>query len=261
MLCKQVKGDLFARTMRQSIMKYASVLTFVIAMCMSFSDLSAHDRGMGNLNAVFIGKGTKSAGLSFGFDSWDASGSEGFELLGIVREIEGYVRQGSVSASGSWFVQDNMCVGFRFGYSDARLSVDSTRIADLEIPDRHFSRQALEGALTCRRYLPLFDGNIIALFFEGRVTGSVGYSKNYKLTDNGKEGDYNDLWRISAGVYPGISLFATSNISFEMSLPLLEGGVRKQQQDGTDTNGSLSCMFLNFKTNLTGIRMGLVYHF
>ena len=99
------------------------------------------------------------------------------------------------------------------------------------------------------------------MFCEGRVSGSVGYYKSYKLTDNGKEGDLNDIWSASVGLYPGISVFATHNISFEMLLPFFETGVRWQRQTGTDSDGTLSRTFFKFKPNLVGLRMGVIYHF
>ena len=230
----------------------------MIAVCCG---IRAQERGMSNPDAVFIEKGTVSAGLSLGFDSWDASGEKGFELLGIIRELEGYVRKAEVAAYGSWFIRDNLSVGVRVGYTDTRVQVDTTHLAELVIPDRHITSQSFNGALTCRGYLPLFGGNIIAMFCEGRLSGSVGYYKDYKVTDNGKEGNYNDIRSASLGLYPGISVFATRDISFEVSLPLLEGGVRWQKQDGTETDGTLTHSFFNFKPSLTGIRMGLVYHF
>ena len=240
---------------------FQNKLVLVFALLCIGTGAGAQERGMYKGDAVFIGRGTVAAGVSFGFDSWEASGRNGFDLLGIIKGLDGYVREADVAAQGAWFVGDNLSVGFRFGYSDTRISMDSTQLADIGIPDRHVSRQAFNGALTCRRYLPLFDGRIAAMFLEGRLSGSVGYLKNYRLTSNGKEGDYDDVWKASAGLYPGISLFATRNMAFEVSMPLLEGGFRRQKQDGTTTDGTLSRAFLNFKPNLTGLRMGLVYHF
>lgn len=234
------------------------LLLAVLAVC---GGALAQKRGMSNPQAVLIEKGTFSAGLSFGFDSWDASGDDGYNLLGFFEGLDGYARKIDVSAQSAWFVGDNLSVGLRFGYDDTRLSVDSTKFSSLEIPDRNIIYQAFNGALTCRGYLPLFDGHIIAMFCEGRLSGSVGYSKSYRETGNGKEGVYSDIWTASAGLYPGICVFATQNVAFEVSLPLLEGGVRWQKQDGTDANGTLSRTFFNFKPKLIGLRMGLIYHF
>lgn len=223
--------------------------------------ISAQERGMGNSEAVFIEKGTRSVGLSFGFDSWELSGSDGFDFLGIILGLDGYARETDLAAQGAWFIKDNVSVGFSLGYSDTRASLDTTVLAGIELPDRHIARQVVDGSLTCRGYLPLFDGRILALFFEGRLSGTKGYWKNYKLTGNGKEGYWDEVWSASAGLYPGISVFATNNMAFEVSMPLLEGGMRRQEQDGTTTDGFMKRTFLKFKPGLTGIRMGIVYHF
>ena len=50
------------------------LLMAVLAVC---GGALAQKRGMSNPQAVLIEKGTFSAGLSFGFDSWDASGDDG----------------------------------------------------------------------------------------------------------------------------------------------------------------------------------------
>lgn len=234
-------------------------MLLLAAACCS---VCAQKRGMANMQAVYIEKGTRSVGLSFGYDSWKADGENGYDLFGIVKELEGNLTLGDVSASGAWFIKDNLSVGFRIGYTDTRVSFDSTLIATVELPDRNISRQTVNGALACRGYLPLFDGRILALFFEGRLSGSTGYNKSYRVTQNGKEGSYSDIWSASVGLYPGISVFATQNISFEVQLPLLEGGCQWQKQDSTESgDGTLNHSFVRFKPSLIGLRMGLVYHF
>ena len=235
-------------------------LTFILLV--AYGLISAQKRGMGNPQAVYIEKSTGQVGLSFGYDSWKTDGENGYDLLGIIKELEGKVTLCDFSVSGAWFIKDNLSVGLRMGYTDARASIDTTQLASIELLDRNIMRQDVNGALTCRGYLPLFDGRIMALFFEGRLSGSSGYSKCYRLTENGKEGAYSDIWTVSLGLYPGISIFATDKISFEAQLPLLEGGCKWQEQDATETGDSkLKHSFIHFKPNLIGLRMGLVYHF
>ena len=238
----------------RKVLAFFSLAAFCCVVCAQ--------RGMANQQVTYIEKGTVSAGLSFGFDSWNADGDNGYDLLGIVQGLYGYVRQGNVAASGAWFVKDNLSVGLRMGYTDTRISVDSTSFMSLDVPDRNIMRQDVTCALIGRGYLPLFDGRILALFFEGRLSGSTGYVKNYRVTERGKEGSYSDLWSVSAGLYPGVSVFATERVSFEVSLPLLEGGCRWQKQNATESgNSTLMRTFINFKPNLIGLRMGMVYHF
>lgn len=241
-------------------MKFKAGITLILlAVCCS---AVAQTRGMANRQAVYIEKGTRSVGLLFGYDSWRADGENGYDLLGMIKELEGNVTMGDVSASGSWFIKDNMSVGLRIGYTDTRVSFDSTLIASIELPGRNISRQTVNAALTCRGYLPLFDGRIMALFFEGRVSGSTGYNKSYRVTENGKEGSYSDIWNASLGLYPGVSVFVTDNISFEVQLPLVEGGCQWQKQDSTESgSGTFNHSFLHFKPSLLGLRMGMVFHF
>ena len=239
--------------------KKVSILLVVLMAC---GTVCAQGRGMFNNQAVYAEKGTKSVGLSFGYDRWDASGDDGVELLSLLTGLKGNVTVADFSASGSWFVKDNMAVGFRLGYDEVRMHVDSLDFASVEMSDRHFLRQAFNGAAICRRYLPLFDGHILAMFVEGRLAGKIGYVKGYENTGNGKEGSYGDLYEISAGCYPGISVFVTDSFSFEMMIPLLEGGYNWQKQNGSEvTDGTLSHTFFNFKPDLIGLRMGLLYCF
>ncbi len=237
----------------------------ILALCLLFVPavgLLAQQRGMSNPNAVFIEKGTRSAGLSVGWNSWDAKGEDGVDLLGIISGVKGSVNIFDITASGAWFVKDNLSVGLRVGFSDARVDIDSTQFLGNDERDRHLIREALKGSLTCRQYLPLFDGRIIALFVEGRLTGQTGFYKNYNMTAQGKEGSYTGLGSVSLGLYPGVSVFATDRISFEFSLPLLEGGYAWNDESSTDrADATLNQGFVRFKPSLTGLNMGLIYHF
>jgi len=237
----------------------------IIALCLifiPFVGVYAQQRGMSNPKAVFIEKGTWSAGFSMGWNSWDARGEDGVDLIGIVTGLKGSVNIFDISAGGAWFVKDNLSVGLRVGFSDARADIDSTRFLGNDERDRHLIRETLKGSLTCRQYLPLFDGRIIALFVEGRLTGQTGFYKNYNMTAQGKEGSYTDTGGVSLGFYPGVSVFATDRISFELSLPLLEGGYTWNDESFTSSaDATLNHGYVRFKPAITGLDMGLIFHF
>ena len=237
----------------------------VLAFCLLFVPavgLLAQKRGMSNPNAVFVEKGTRSIGISAGWNSWNAQGEDGVDLLGIISGVKGSVNLFDVTAGGAWFVKDNLSVGLRVGFSDARADIDSTRFLGNDERDRHLIREALKGSVTCRQYLPLFDGRIIALFVEGRLTGQTGFYKNYNMTAQGKEGSYTGTGGVSLGFYPGVSVFATDRISFELSLPLLEGGYAWNDESFTSSaDATLDHGYVRFKPSLIGLDMGLIFHF
>ena len=225
-------------------------------------NLFAQERGMSNPKAVFIEKGTKSAGILFGYEHWGADGDEGADLLSIISGLDGYVNNFDISASGSWFVKDNLSLGIALGYADTRAVVDSIDFLGNNESDRHLFRQALSGSVAMRQYLPFFKGNIIAMFVEGRLSARTGYLKSYKMADDRKEGSYSDLGRVMFGFYPGISAFATENISFEVSLALFEFGYNWQNGSGTNSGDSMiDHCFVRLKPSLMALKTGIVYHF
>ena len=64
----------------------------------------------------------------------------------------------------------------------------------LSLSNSHVRRVNYSGALALRGYLPLFDSKVVALFGEGRITGTLGY---------GKMGSIN-IWTMSASLDWGI---------------------------------------------------------
>jgi|GEM_PF-1923144 len=242
-------------------MKKRLLLLWAMLVAIS-SGLFAQGRGMSNPEAVFIEKGTKSAGIQFGWGHWGADGDEGADLIGLITGLEGNVNNFDISASGSWFIRDNTSVGVAIGYTDMRAAVDSVSFLGNNESDRHLFRQALSGSVSLRQYLPLFNGKIIAMFAEGRLSGRTGYIKSYKMADGRKEGTYSDLGRVMLGVYPGISVFATQDISFEVSLPLFELGCNWYDGSGTESGNSITNHgFVRFKPSLMSLKTGIVYHF
>jgi len=235
------------------------LLALLIAVSVN---ICAERRGIASPHAVYFEKGTRTVGLSFGYDSWQASGDDGVQLLAIISGVKGDVSMADVSASGAWFVKDNVSLGVRLGYNDVSLQLDSLELSSVEFKNKHYRKQAFNGSVTCRGYLPMFDGKVLAMFVEGRLSGQKGYVKSYENTKRGKEGTYSDLYELSFGLYPGVSVCFTKHFSFEMFLPLFEGGYNWRSQNATKSDdGQLSHGFVRFKPNLVGLRMGIIYNF
>jgi len=232
----------------------------------SAAPLSAIDRGLGNPNSVYIPKGTVAVSLTGGYNNWQATGEDldkGVILAGLIDEVNGQIYNIKAAAGASWFIADNLSLGLRFGFKHQELDVNNLQLLSLvNLNNKHLRRETYSGQLALRNYMPLFNSKIFALFFEGRVSGSFGYGKNYAETARGKEGRYSDLYTVTAGLYPGISVFATDRISFELSLPMIEGGFEWDKQiKGQAHDSALSRRFLQFKPGLTGITAGVVLHF
>ena len=246
-------------------MKNRLILTLLAAVTLS-APCGAFDRGLGNPKSVYIPKGTVAVSLTGGYNSWKATGEEltqGIALAGIIDDVNGHVNLTRASAGLSWFLADNLSLGARFSYAQRDIDINNLAMLGLvNLTNKHFRRETYSGSLGMRGYLPLFDSKIVALFFEGRLSGSFGYGKNYANTDRGKEGRYSDLYSAALGLYPGLSVFATNRIAFEVSIPFLEGGYEWEKQiKGQAHDSSLARKFVNFKPGLLGVSAGVVYHF
>lgn len=245
--------------------RFLLLATLTILICGSL-EAKRIDRGLGNPYSVYIPQGTFSLGAAVGYNQYNAAGatsSAGATLLNVVTDVDGGVRVWNASANAYLFVADNMAVGLRLGYTNTQVDVNNANLMDaLKLSNKHVVNSMFSGALAFRAYMPLFNSKIFALFAEARLTGGFGYGKDYAQTERGKEGTYSDLFQLSLGLYPGVSVFLADFVSLEVSLPLLEGGhewnlqVKGQAHDSSLTHG-----FFNYKPNLLGLNLGVIFHF
>ena len=245
--------------------RFLLLATLAILICGSL-EAKGIDRGLGNPYSVYIPQGTFSLGAAVGYNQYNAAGatsSAGATLLNVVTDVDGGVRVWNALANAYLFVADNMAVGLRLGYTNTQVDVNNANLMDaLKLSNKHVVNSMFSGALAFRAYMPLFNSKIFALFAEARLTGGFGYGKDYAQTERGKEGTYSDLFQLSLGLYPGVSVFLADFVSLEVSLPLLEGGhewnlqVKGQAHDSSLTHG-----FFNYKPNLLGLNLGVIFHF
>lgn len=224
------------------------------------------DRGLGNPHSVFIPKGSVAFGLAGGYNRYNATGENanpGATLVGLVTDLNGNARLASASALFSYFVADNMSLGLRATYNNTAIDLNSaSAMSLLSLGNKHSVNETLTASITFRRYMPMFNSKVVALFAEARLNGGFGYGKDYENTDRGKVGTYTDIYSVSAGVHLGIMVFVTDFLGVEVSLPMLEGGYEWDlQTTGGTRDSSLSHAFGSYKPNLLGINLGLVFHF
>ena len=244
------------------------VLFLALLVVLSTGELMAKriDRGLGNPKSVYIPKGTVAIGAAGGYNRFIANGENlttGASLVGLVTNLNGNAAIWDVSLNGYWFFQKNMALGVRLGYSNVSADVNNLKVlSTLEFSNKHVVNSLFTGAIAYRAYIPLFNSKVVALFGETRLSGGFGYGKDYANTERGKEGTYSDLYSVSLGLYPGISVFVTDFMSVELSLPLLEGGYEwNLQTQGQAHDSSLSHAFFNYKPSLLGLNLGIIFHF
>ena len=226
----------------------------------------AFDRGIDTPNSLFIPKGTIGGGLAFSYTTADAGNyadDSGFSLVtSVLGNLRGNIYNVSVAPSVSYFIKDNVSVGLRFDYGRTSGSLDSFDITlgDLvgfSVGDLHLERQSYLGSATVRYYMPIEHSRRFAIFVEGRLSGGYVQGKNYKTEDELNHGIYRDVYKASLSAVPGICVFITNSVAFEVQIGVMGINYQQVRQVENQVNRSrMETSGANFRLNPFSIKFG-----
>lgn len=225
------------------------------------------DRGIGKANSLFIPKGTVGGGLSVSYANYqlgNGSDDAGYKMLfSLLDNVHGGLQSFGVAPYLSYFIKDNLSLGLRFDYdkSGYNLNVADISLGDLmtlNITDMNYLKQSYSGSITLRNYMPIANSKRFAMFAELRATGAYAQSESYKTEGDKKYGTYQDIYKGSLSVVPGLCCFVTNEAALEVSVGVL--GFTHQKTVQTTNQVEVSQMVQNnasFKINLFSINMGV----
>lgn len=224
------------------------------------------DRGISSPSTTFIPKGTLGSGFSFSYQTYNAGNARndaGFVLFSsLLQNLRGDLVTLSMAPQLSYFLWDNVSVGVRFDYGRTDLDLSSAELSlgdDLkfDIRDYGYFRQSYTGSLTLRDYMPIEGSKRFSLFMEGRLTGGYAQGENYKMEEGLKHGVYQDIYKGSLNLVPGICIFITNSVAFEVGIGVMGLNVQKVVQTENQVKTStLLQSGANFHINLLSIEFG-----
>ena len=229
------------------------------------------DRGIGKANSLFIPKGTIGGGLSISYADYqlgNGADDAGYKMLfSLLDNLYGGMQSFGLAPYLSYFIKDNLSLGLRFDYDKSGFNLDGLDLAlgdlmTLNVTDMNYLKQAYSGSITLRNYMPIADSRRFAMFAELRATGSYAQSQSYKMEDGNKYGTYQDIYKGSLSVVPGLCCFVTNEAALEVSVGVL--GFSRQKTIQTTNQVEVSQMVQNnasFKINLFSINMGVSIYF
>jgi len=229
------------------------------------------DRGIGKANSLFIPKGTVGGGLSVSYSNYqlgNGSDDAGYKMLfSLLDNVHGSLQSFGLAPYVSYFIKDNISLGLRFDYDKSGYNLDALDLSlgdlmTLNVSDMNYLKQAYSGSITLRNYMPIADSKRFAMFAELRATGSYAQSESYKVQDGKKYGTYQDIYKASLSVVPGLCCFVTNEAALEVSVGVL--GFTHQKTVQTTNQVEVSQMVQNnasFKINLFSINMGVSVYF
>lgn len=226
------------------------------------------DRGFGKETSVFVPKGSMTVGSSVSYNHYSAgNGDIGYEVLSLITGLEGELSTVKISPSVFYFIANNTAIGARFGYNYTALDMDGASLSldsdtGFDLSNHYFKEQGCSGSIALRNYISLFGSRVFGVFNEVRVGGKLTRGKSYQLDGDEKSGTYSDGYALNIGIMPGVTVFVTNGLSFEVALSVLECNYSyvKQTKNQVYTS-SMSHFGTTFKPNLLGLSFAIMYYF
>lgn len=228
------------------------------------------NRGIGKATTLFVPKGTMAFGLTASYNSYDlgsAADDAGYKMLfSLVDGLDASMTSCGIAPQISYFFADNTSVGLRFDYSKSSLGLNSADLAigdmmSFSIADMNYLKQSYSGSLTLRHYMSIADSRRFAIFVEGRGTLGYAQSKSYQSEGDDKFGTYQDIYKASLSIVPGIVCFIMDNAAFEVSIGVLGFDTQKVKQTTNQVEYSeMKSSGANFKINLFSINFGMSFY-
>ena len=228
------------------------------------------NRGIGKATALFVPKGTVSFGLTASYNSYDlgsAADDAGYKMLfSLLDGVSGNMTSCGIAPAVSYFIADNTSVGLRFDYSRSVLGLGSANLAlgdlmSLDISDVNYLKQSYSGSLTLRHYMSIADSRRLAIFVEGRGTLGYAQSMNYQREGDDKYGTYQDIYKASLSLVPGVVCFMMDKAAFEVSVGVLGFDTQKVKQVTNQVEYSeMKSSGANFKINLLSVNFGMSFY-
>ena len=187
-------------------------------------------------------------------------------LFSLLDGVSGNMTSCGIAPAVSYFIADNTSVGLRFDYSKSVLGLGSASLAlgdlmSLDINDVNYLKQSYSGSLTLRHYMSIADSRRFAIFVEGRGTLGYAQSMNYQREGDDKYGTYQDIYKASLSLVPGVVCFMMDNAAFEVSVGVLGFDTQKVKQLTNQVEYSeMKSSGANFKINLLSVNFGMSFY-
>lgn len=264
--------------------KTALLFACLLISCGSLSAQKVVDNFLRRFDApekgrtVFMPKGCYAYGMGASFRSFSASGDdagEGYSILSILNIGNGNLNIWSVSPGISWFIADDVSIGFRIDYSGYRvntnLQLDFRDVLgeddpeyNVQISSRHMLRHVGGLSFTSRWYRSFFGSKTFGVFGEARVFGNYGLIKSHPLKEDVTK--FRTSRVISAGVKiaGGACVKLRDNNALTVSIPLVGAALnhtrQKKESDGRIGNARMTSFNISRNVDLFGIQVGYVHY-
>lgn len=229
-----------------------------IPMVLKSLNLGRHDRGL--YNFLYIPKGMLAIGMTASYGEFNTTD---LELLGLVSDVSVGGHMFSIKPYLQYFIRNNLAVGVKFGYYNAKGNIDSFDLnidddMNFSLHDIMYRSNSFSGAITLTQYIGLTRRGRFGVFNEielgmthGRSTFRRPFGGVLRSTDTETiEGQLN--------FSPGLQVFIMKQVAFHVSFGVFGFNFKNERQteDGVYIGKRFSSG-ANFRFNIFNINFGL----
>jgi len=220
-----------------------------------------YDRGL--FNYLFIPKGQWAFGMQASYGEF---GTEDYQLLSILNDLNVKVKAYSLQPSFSYFFTNNQSIGVNFNYTRMYcdlhgMQVDFDDDLNFTLSDVSYYSQTYSSAIAYRNYVGLGRDRRFGVFNEVELEFGSGSSRFQRYYNNELRDTRTNTMTASLNFSPGLTVFIMDYVSFNISFGVF--GVKlhreRQQTNGVD-EGSRFSSGANFKFNIFNINFGMAVY-
>ncbi|MBD5357183.1 MAG: autotransporter outer membrane beta-barrel domain-containing protein [Bacteroides sp.] len=229
-----------------------------VPMVLRDRNLGRYNRGL--FNYLYVPKGIWQFGITASYGELSTEDLEVFDLLSDV-DIHGKIF--SVRPYFSYFINNNMAVGMRLGYSYGRADVESFNVdidddMSFNLHDIMYRSEKFTAAFTFTQYFGMARRGRFAIFNEVELAFSGGNSDFIRPYNGELKPTHTTTMQAALNFSPGLSVFIIDPVTFNISFGVFGFSLKNEKQtvDGEEL-GSRFTSGANFRFNIFNINFGI----
>lgn len=229
-----------------------------VPMVLRSFNLGRHDRGLSNF--LYIPKGTIALGLTC---SYGEIGTEDLDLLGLISDVDINAHAFSVKPYMQYFIRNNLAIGLKLGYYNARGSLGSMSVnidddMNFDLRDVMYSSKSYSAAFTFSQYLGLSRRGRFGVYNEIELSYKGGSSDFCRPYNGELRTTHTNSQDIELNFSPGLQVFIMKNAAFHISFGVFGFYFKNEKQKENDEPvGDRFSSGANFRFNIFNINFGL----
>lgn len=232
-----------------------------VNMVLKSRNLGRYDRGL--FNYLFIPKGQWHFGLTASYGEFS---TDDLEVLDLIKDVDLSAHSFSIKPYLSYFIRNNLSVGFRLNYTSSRARVDRFNVdidedMSFNLHDILYRNESYSAAVMLQQYIGITRNGRFGVFNDVELAFASGNS-DFRRPYNGEpKNTHSTYMDARLNFSPGVCVFVMKNVSFNLSFGVFGFYLRneKQKVDGVD-EGTRLTSGANFRFNIFNINFGLGIH-